>query len=117
MTDGAGPIHGPSWLASTAIAELGAAIDLLELADQHVDVAEIATDADAEELRSVHRHALTDSGARALLSIAASLAILCKAHEIEDPGIPARMWADGYRTGRADEAGDLPIDPRALYRS
>jgi hypothetical protein len=104
-------------LASTAIAELGAAIDLLDVADQHVDVAEVASEEDAAQLRSMHQHALNDSGARALLSIAASLAILCRAHEIESPDILARMWADGYRTGRADEAGDLPIDPRALTRS
>lgn len=63
--------------------------------------------------RAVYRDALMRAGVLAVLMIASSVSSMADTRDDAASAAEARAWSDGYGTGRTDEAGALPMDPRA----
>jgi hypothetical protein len=85
-------------------------VDWLIEAGECLDLARVAQ---RKGDRGESRDALARAGVLALVALAASVTTFAQAGAATDRAALARSWVEGYGTGRDDEAGGLPIDPRA----
>lgn len=86
-------------------------VDWLIEAGEHLDLARVAQ---GRNDRAVYRDSLTHAGVLALVALASAVTSLADTREDRSRAAEARAWTDGYSTGREDEAGSLPMDPRAV---